>query len=76
MQSLTVSHSARRSIIEEQIGRATDDKIRTMKESELARAEADFQRRLAELERAAGTGDIRATPILFGTLVIAKEERS
>jgi len=70
VQSLTISHRARRKAIEDQIASATNEKIRSMKESELARAEADFSRRMADLQRAAGSGDIRATPVLFGALTV------
>jgi superfamily II DNA or RNA helicase len=73
VQSLTVSHRARGSAIKDQIARATDEKIRAMKESELARADADFERRMADLRRAADSGDIRATPVLFGTITITTE---
>jgi hypothetical protein len=70
VQSLTTSHRARRKAIEDQIDRATNEKIRSMKESELGRADADFSRRMADLQRAAGSGDIRATPVLFGTITV------
>lgn len=68
IQSLTVSHRARCKSIDDQIARATNDKIRLMRQSELARANADFNRRMEELQEAAGSGDIHAAPILFGTL--------
>lgn len=70
IQSLTVSHRARCNAIEDQIARATNDKIRLMKDSELARANADFDRRMAELQQAANSGDIRATPVVFGTITV------
>jgi len=73
IQSLGVSHRTRRATIEDQITRATDEKIRLMKQSELARAGADFDRRMADLNQASNTGDIRATPIVFGTITIIKE---
>lgn len=72
VQSLTVSHRARRQAIEDQLMSATNEKIRTMKESELARAEADYGRRISELQQAASSGDIRATPTVFGTITITK----
>lgn len=72
IQSLTVSHRARCKAIEDQLARATNDKIRLMKEGELARAKADFDRRLAELQQAANSGDIRATPVLFGTIMVVE----
>lgn len=75
IQSLTVSHRARRKAVEEQVARATNDKIRLMKESELGRANADFNRREAELQQAANGGDIQATPIVFGTISVMRESR-
>jgi len=72
IQSLTVSHRARCAIIEEQIARATNDKIRLMRESELARANADFDRKVAELQRAADAADIMASPVVFGVLSLTR----
>ncbi len=75
VQSLTVSHRARCKAIEDQIARATNDKIRLMKESELARANADFNRHKEELEQATRSGDILATPVLFGTMTLREPAR-
>lgn len=72
VQSLTVSHRARSKVIDDQIGRATNDKIRVMRQGELARANADFDRRIVELDQAISGGDVRASPIVFGLLRIAK----
>jgi len=72
-QSLIVSHLARCKAIEDQLSRATNDKIRLMKQSELARANVDFERRLQELERAANGGDIHATPVVFGVIRVEAE---
>ncbi|MET3842039.1 helicase-related protein [Bradyrhizobium sp. OAE829] len=73
VQSLTASHRARCKTIEDQIARATNEKIRLMKESELARANADFNRRIKELNLAAGSGDIRTAPVVFGTIAVTQE---
>ena len=73
IQSLSVSHRARCKAIEDQMARATNEKIRLMKESELVRANADFEGRMAELQQAANSGDIRATPVVFGTLSLTGE---
>jgi ERCC4-related helicase len=70
MQNLTVSHKARCKAIEDQLHRTVNDKIRLMKQSELGRANMDFNRRMQELEWAAEGGDIFATPVLFGTINI------
>lgn len=72
IQSLTVSHRARCNTIEDQIARATNDKIRLMKESELSRANADFTRRMEEIKEAADRADILAAPVVFGTIVVRR----
>lgn len=71
IQSLTVSHRARCRAIEDQAARATNVKIRLMKEGELARANADFNGRMAKLQEAANSGDVRATPVVFGNLTVS-----
>ncbi|MDH4557801.1 DEAD/DEAH box helicase [Pseudomonas sp. BN417] len=72
IQSLTASFTARKTLLEEQIGRATNDKIRVMKQAELERAQVDFDIRIAALRRAAESGDIRATPAVFGVLEVRR----
>ena len=69
-QSLTASHRARRAAIEEQLRSATNEKIRLMKSSQLARAEADFERRIAEIQRSVDAADILATPVVFGMIEV------
>ena len=69
MQSLTASHRARVNTLQDQLSKATNEKIRLMKQSELARAEADFDRRVSEIQNAGQTGDVRAMPVLIGTIV-------
>ncbi|MGD9638744.1 MAG: helicase-related protein [Alphaproteobacteria bacterium] len=71
MQSLTISHRARCKTIEAQLEKANNDKIKIMKEAELARANADFDRRMKELEQTSNSGDIRATPIIFGVIEVS-----
>ena len=73
LQSLNVSHGARCRQIEDQIERATDDRIRRMKEAELARAGHDYNRQVAELEKAAERADIHATQVVSGVLHVARE---
>lgn len=73
IQSLTVSHRARCKAIEDQIMRASNDKIVLMKRSELNRANEDFDRRMAELQNQANSGDIHASPLLSGVISITKE---
>ena len=68
IHSLNVSHQARCHAIEDQLDRATNDKIRLMKQSELDRANADFTRRIENLNMAASSGDIHASPVAIGTI--------
>jgi ATP-dependent helicase HepA len=72
VQSLTASHRARRTLLEDQITNATNKKIQIMKQAELDRAQVDFDSRISALARAADGGDIRATPAVFGVLEIRK----
>lgn len=73
IQSLTASFDARRAILEDQIRRATNDKIRVMKEAELDRANVDFDVRVAALHRAAESGDIKASPAVLGIIDIRRK---
>jgi ATP-dependent helicase HepA len=72
IQSLTASYRARKALLEEQIARATNERIGVMKRAELERAQADFDRRIAELTVAADGGDIRATPAVFGVIEVRR----
>ncbi len=74
IQSLTISHRARHQLLDDRIAAATDDKIRLMRQGELARAVLDFERRLAALDEAAASGDIHASPIVFGVLSVTSQE--
>jgi superfamily II DNA or RNA helicase len=72
IQSLAASHRAHIRTIEDQAAQAKNDKIRVMKESELARAAANFDRRLSELQKAAEAGDVRATLVVCGTVTVTR----
>ncbi len=71
--SLSISHNARVKLLCDQIGNSTNDKIRLMKESELARANAEYKLQMDELEKTAGKSDIFAEPLVFGTILIRRE---
>lgn len=70
IQSLTISHRARCLAIEEQVARATNDKIRLMRQSELARANADFDRRIFDLQKTVTAAEIITSPVIFGILLV------
>lgn len=70
IHSLAVSHQARCRAIQDQVDRTTNEKIRVMKQSELIRAQSDFDRRMNELSRDASSGDVRFDQLVTGTLTI------
>ena len=72
-QSLSTSHGARCKLLEDQLGSATNDKIRRMKEGEFARANYDYESRVAELGRLSESADIHATLVVQGTLKITTD---
>ncbi|SFK15142.1 Helicase conserved C-terminal domain-containing protein [Desulfomicrobium apsheronum] len=72
IQSLTISNQARCRAIEDQIDRISNERIRRMKEAELVRAKLDFERRLDELEKAERGADIHSSPVISGSLSVAR----
>ena len=71
-QSLTVSHQARCKLLEDQIESATNEKIRRMKQGELARANYDYARRNETLQKLADRADIHAILVVKGILEITR----
>ncbi|MBZ5619496.1 MAG: DEAD/DEAH box helicase family protein [Acidobacteriia bacterium] len=68
--SLETSHRARLALLGEQLAKATDERIRRMRQSQIVSAEADYQRRRQEIDRAIGEADITAQPIAFGVMKV------
>jgi len=69
-ESLTTSHRARISLLEEQLGEASNDNIRRMRQGQIAAAEADYARRIQELDIAMERADITAQPVAYGVIHI------
>ena len=69
-ESLTTSHRGRVAMLEDRIAQATNEKIRRMRQGQLSNAEADYQRRLAELDEAVKKADLTAEPVAYGVVVI------
>ena len=67
-----VSHAARMTILKEQLSRATDEKIRRMRQSQILSAEADYNRRTMELDHAVMQADITSTLVAQGVLRIKR----
>lgn len=75
-QSLTVSHRARCKAIQDQIARATNDKIRIMKESELARAHTDYEQRMEVLSQVSLRADLLVEMAITGNLQVIVREHT
>ena len=57
-------------LLNEQLRQTEDAKIRRMRQSQIAAAEADYARRTKDLDGALDTADIVTTPVAYGTLTI------
>ncbi len=69
-ESLATSHKARISLLEEQLSKATDEKIQRMRRSQITAAEADYARRLQALEIAMERADITTAPVAYGVVQV------
>jgi len=70
IQSLNASHASRKGILEQQLLKITDEKIRRMKNSELIRCEIDFKSRLELLQSDVSSTDIRTKPVVLGVIEV------
>ncbi|MDO9576171.1 MAG: helicase-related protein, partial [bacterium] len=71
-ESLSISHRARINLLEEQLRKSDNEKIKKMKQSQLATADADYSRRLQDLDIAVERADITATPVAYGILYVTQ----
>ena len=69
-ESLSTSHRARIALLEEQLSQATNEKIQKMRHSQIAAAEADYARRIQDLDIALERADIVAGPVAYGLINI------
>ena len=72
-ESLTTSHCGRVAMLEDRLAQATNEKIRRMRQGQLSNAEADYQRRLAELDEAVKKADLNAEPVAYGVVILGSE---
>lgn len=71
-ESLSTSHKARLGLLNEQLEQANNEKIRRMRRSQIESAEADYARRIQELDRAIERADVVHEPIAYGVLIVEK----
>jgi ATP-dependent helicase HepA len=69
-ESLTTSHRARIALLEEQHNQTNDQKIQKMRLSQIAAAEADYTRRIQDLDIAMERADLTAQPVAYGVIKI------
>lgn len=69
-ESLSTSHRARLALLQEQLDQVSDEKLQRMRRSQIDTAQADYERHVQELDRAAERADIIAKPVAYGVLVI------
>ena len=67
-ESLLTSHQARLGLLNEQLKQSGNENIRRMRQSQLESAEADYARRVQELDEAGQKADITAEPVAYGVL--------
>ena len=69
-ESLLTSHQARLGLLNEQLNHAENENIRRMRQSQLESAEADYARRVRELDDVGQKADITAEPVAYGVLKV------
>lgn len=67
-ESLSTSHKARMALLEEQLKQSSNDKIIKMRQSQISAAEADYARRIQELDMAIEQADVIASPVAYGVI--------
>lgn len=71
-ESLSTSHRARIALLKEQLGQANNEKIQKMRRSQIEAAEADYARRIQELDIALERADIIADPVAYGVIHVSR----
>jgi hypothetical protein len=74
-ESLTTSHRARISLLDEQLKQAGNEKIQKMRQSQIAAAEADYARRIQDLDIAIEKADVTAGPVAYGILTVMEKNQ-
>lgn len=69
-ESLGTSHRARISLLEEQLRQASNEKIQKMRQSQIAAAEADYIRRIQDLDIAMERADVTAGLVAYGVIQV------
>lgn len=73
-ESLATSHRARIALLEEHLKQASNEKIQKMRQSQIAAAEADYARRIQDLDIATERADVTSGPVAYGVLFVEDVE--
>ncbi len=73
-ESLTASHRARIALLEDQLKLVSDEKIQRMRRSEMESAQADYERRMKQIDDALAKADIFAQSAAFGVMRVLPQE--
>lgn len=73
LASLESSYKARIALLQDQLNKATDERIQRMHRSQIERAVAEHARRVQDVERAKETVDLQADLVAFGTIRVNPE---
>ena len=71
-ESLSTSHRARIALHNERLRQISDDKIQRMHKTQISKAEADYARRIQELDIALERADIVTSPVAYGVIHISE----
>lgn len=71
-ESLSTSHRARIALLEEQLKQASDEKLQRMRRSQIEAAEADYKRRIQDLNSAMERADVVAEPVAYGVMHVVR----
>lgn len=69
-ESLSISHSARMSLLKEQLEQSNDEKIQRMRQAQITAAESDYARRTQEMDIAMERADITSGPVAYGVILV------
>jgi ATP-dependent helicase HepA len=72
LESLKASHTGRITQLEDQLTKATDDRITRMRSNQISNANADYDRRTEEITQSVESADIRTQPVAFCILKIER----
>lgn len=71
-QSLNASHEGRIAMLNDRLKSATEEKITRMRQSEIDRANREYEERSAELKQSSDQADITTERIMIGTIEITR----